>query len=201
MTPKARPVTGLVFVVVYDAVGQACDWLGFRCDWWRHRQGLWLLNGWAFASQFWFIVMFSDVNFSKQERNSFDQVDHNLEWLSSNPNQPRQQKNFSLLAPSSMQQQLQPRKRLHHISSSYQNYFDSWLFFVAVVVGSDFIPLIDVIKFLIFCLSSGTDFSSLLLSLAVILFHWSMWLSSSCSAWAREHDAATRIFLLLGQDQ
>ena len=62
--------------------------------------------------------------------------------------------------PSSMQQQLQPRKRLHHISSSYQNYFDSWLFFVAVVVGSDFIPLIDVIKFLIFCLSSGTDFSS-----------------------------------------
>ena len=85
--------------------------------------------------------------------------------------------------PSSMQQQLQPRKRLHHISSSYQNYFDSWLFFVAVVVGSDFIPLIDVIKFLIFCLSSGTDFSSLLLSLAVILFHWSMWLSSSCSAW------------------
>ena len=58
--------------------------------------------------------------------------------------------------PSSMQQQLQPRKRLHHISSSYQNYFDSWLFFVAVVVGSDFIPLIDVIKFLIFCLSSGT---------------------------------------------
>ena len=81
--------------------------------------------------------------------------------------------------PSSMQQQLQPRKRLHHISSSYQNYFDSWLFFVAVVVGSDFIPLIDVIKFLIFCLSSGTDFSSLLLSLAVISFHWSMWLSSS----------------------
>ena len=67
--------------------------------------------------------------------------------------------------PSSMQQQLQPRKRLHHISSSYQNYFDSWLFFVAVVVGSDFIPLIDVIKFLIFCLSSRTDFSSLLLSL------------------------------------
>lgn len=58
--------------------------------------------------------------------------------------------------PSSMQQQLQPRKRLHHISSSYQNYFDSWLFFVAVVVGSDFIPLIDVIKFLIFCLSSRT---------------------------------------------
>ena len=58
--------------------------------------------------------------------------------------------------PSSMQQQLQPRKRLHHISSSYQNYFDSWLFFVAVVVGSDFIPLIDVIKFLIFCFSSRT---------------------------------------------
>ena len=42
--------------------------------------------------------MFSDVNFSKQERNSFDQVDHNLEWLSSNPNQPRQQNNFSMLA-------------------------------------------------------------------------------------------------------
>ena len=139
MTPKARPVTGLVFVVVYDAVGQACDWLGFRCDWWRHRQGLWLLNGWAFASQFWFIVMFSDVNFSKQERNSF-------KWLSSNPNQPRQQKNFSLLAD---------------------------VFLVITFLAATRITLI-------------VDFSSLLLSLAVISFHWSMWLSSSYSVWARE---------------
>ena len=33
---------GLVFVVVDNAVGQACDWLGFRCGWWRLRLGLWL---------------------------------------------------------------------------------------------------------------------------------------------------------------